>query len=91
LPTRADIELATPLCWATRSVRLPDQLSVNFGLRGGTLVTPQRIEIICYQPLRYASACNRWVCTVCSGVLEGSTQADRHSLVARREFARDES
>jgi hypothetical protein len=91
LPTRADIELATPLCWATRSERLPDQLSVNFGLRGGTLVTPRRIEIICYQPLRYAAACNRWVCGACSGVLEGSTQAERHSLVARREFARDES
>jgi hypothetical protein len=91
VPTRADIELATPLCWAARSERLPDQLSVNFGLRGGTLTTVRRIEVICYQPLRYAATVNRWVCEACSGVLEGSAQADRLSLVAGREFARDVS
>jgi hypothetical protein len=91
VPTRADIELATPLCWATRCERLPDQVSVNFGLRGGTLRTLRRIEVICYRPLRYAAAWNRWVCEACSGVLEGSAQAERHCLGAGREFARDES
>lgn len=91
MPTRADIELATPLCWATRSERLPDQLSVNFGLRGGILASRRRIEVICYQPLRYAATLNSWVCGACSGVLEGAAQADRLSLVAGRELARDES
>jgi hypothetical protein len=91
LPTRADIELATPLCWATRSRRLPDQLSVNFGLRGGTLTTLQKIDVICYQPLRYVATWNRWVCAACSGVLEGSGQAGRRWLVAGLECTRDES
>jgi hypothetical protein len=77
LPTRADIELATPLCWATRHERLPDQVSVNFGLRGGTLRTLRTIEVICYQPMRYVATWNRWVCAGCCGVLEGSALTGR--------------
>jgi hypothetical protein len=77
LPTRADIEVATPLCWATRYERLPDQLSVNFGLRGGTLRTVRKIEVICYQPMRYAATWNRWVCAACSGVVAGRALAER--------------
>jgi hypothetical protein len=77
LPRRADLELATPRCWATRSERLPDQTSVNFGLRGGTLRQLRKIEVICYRPMRYVSAGNTWACTACSGVLAGAALAGR--------------
>jgi hypothetical protein len=64
---------------------------VNFGLRGGTLTTLQKIDVICYQPLRYVATGHRWVCAACSGVLEGSGQAGRRWLVAGLECTRDES
>jgi len=77
VPRRADIELATPRCWATRPERLPDQSSVNFGLRGGTLRRLRKIEVICYQPMRYVATANTWACAACSGVLAGSVLAGR--------------
>jgi hypothetical protein len=50
---------------------------VNFGLRGGTLRTVRKIEVICYQPMRYAATWNRWVCAACSGVVAGRALAER--------------
>jgi len=50
---------------------------VNFALRGGTLRRLRKIEVICYQPMRYVATANTWACAACSGVLAGSVLAGR--------------
>jgi len=50
---------------------------VNFGLRGGTLRRLRKIEVLCYQPMRYVATANTWACAACSGVLAGSALAGR--------------
>ena len=55
------------------------------------MTTLRKIDVICYQPLRYVATWNNWVCAACSGVLEGSAQAGRLWLVAGRECTREES
>jgi hypothetical protein len=65
MPTRGDIEAATPRCQATRQKPGPE--TVNFGLRGGVLRA--MIELLCLTPMRYQAATHTWLCDC------GSTEA----------------
>lgn len=58
MPTRADIEAATPRCQARR--KEVGQVRVSFGMRAG--MTQQTVELTCLKPMRYETASNTWVC-----------------------------
>lgn len=75
MPTRADIEAATPRCQARRKEL--GQVRVNFGVRGG--MTQQTIEVLCLRPMRHRAANNTWLCECGStetGELLGARAAD---------------
>jgi hypothetical protein len=62
VPTRADIEAATPRCQANWPDAFVRQASTNFGLRGGTLVRATIVMRLCLRPMRYRACDNTWVC-----------------------------
>jgi hypothetical protein len=62
MPTRADIEAATPRCRAHWPDAIARQVSKNFGLGGGTLVRASVVIRICLRPMRYQPGDNTWVC-----------------------------
>jgi hypothetical protein len=62
MPTRADIEAATPRCRAKWPDAIARQVSNNFGLTGGTLVRASVVVRICLRPMRYEARDNTWVC-----------------------------
>ena len=62
MPTRADIEAATPRCRANWPDAFARVVSTNFGLSGGTLVRATVVLRICLRPLRYLASDNTWVC-----------------------------
>jgi hypothetical protein len=62
MPTRADIEAATPRCRATWPDAIERQVSTNFGLGGGTLVRASLLIRLCLRPMSYQARDNTWVC-----------------------------
>jgi hypothetical protein len=62
MPTRADIEAATPRCRANWPDAFARQASTNFGLGGGTLVRATIVMRLCLRPMRYRACDNTWVC-----------------------------
>ena len=66
MPTRADIEAATPRCRANWPYALPE-VSTNFGLTGGILVRATVVLRVCLRPLRYLASDNTWVCDCGAG------------------------
>jgi hypothetical protein len=65
MPTRADIEAATPRCQAIHQQRGPAH--PNFGRRGGLIRSTT--ERLCLKPMRFHAADGTWVCQC------GSTQS----------------
>ncbi len=62
MPTRADIEAATPRCRANWPDAFAREASTNFGLGGGTLVRATVVTRRCLRPMRYRTCDNTWVC-----------------------------
>lgn len=62
MPTRADIEAATPRCRASWPDAFERQESTNFGLAGGTMVRATIVLRLCLRPLRYRPCDSSWVC-----------------------------
>ncbi len=71
MPTRGDIEAATPRCRARRQ-----QIGEarNFGLRGG--MTQWMSEFFCLQPMRYRAADDIWLCQ-CGATQTGASLGAR--------------
>jgi hypothetical protein len=72
MPTRSDIEAATPRCQAIRHE--PGVAHPNFGRRGGLI--RGTVERLCLKPMSYHAAGGTWICQC------GSTQSGA-SLGAR--------
>jgi len=62
MPTRADIEAATPRCRANWPDAFARKASTNFGLGGGTLVRATVVLRLCLRPMRYMASDNTWDC-----------------------------
>ena len=62
MPTRADIEAATPRCRANWPDAFAREASTNFGLGGGTLVRATVVTRLCLRLMRYRASDNTWVC-----------------------------
>jgi hypothetical protein len=62
VPTRADIDAATPRCRAEWPDAFAREASTNFGLGGGTLVRATVVTRLCLRPMRYRACDNTWVC-----------------------------
>jgi len=62
MPTRDDIELASPLCRAERPGPVVCVETRNYGLAGGTLLRASSVERPCFQLMRYAARENEWRC-----------------------------
>jgi hypothetical protein len=62
VPTRADIEAATPRCRANWPDAFAREASTNFGLAGGTLVRATVVTRTCLRPMRYHARDNTWAC-----------------------------
>jgi hypothetical protein len=62
MPTRADIEAATPRCRASWPDAIARQVSTNFGRAGGTLVRASVVTRLCLRPMHYRACDNTWVC-----------------------------
>jgi hypothetical protein len=62
MPTRDDIEVASPLCRAEWPDAVVCEESRNFGLTGGTLVRVSVVERSCFKIMRYAARENEWHC-----------------------------
>jgi hypothetical protein len=67
VPTRADIEAATPRCRANWPDAFAREVSTNFGLSGGILVRATVVLRICLRPMRYLASDNTWVCDCGAG------------------------
>ena len=67
MPTRADIEAATPRCRANWPDAFARETSTNFGLTGGTLVRATVVTRICLRPMRYRASDNTWNCDCGAG------------------------
>jgi hypothetical protein len=76
VPTRADIEAATPRCQANWPDAFVRQASTNFGLGGGTLVRACIVMRLCLRPMRYRACDNTWVCD-CGAAWSGPLLAAR--------------
>jgi hypothetical protein len=76
VPTRADIEAATPRCQADWPDAFARQASTNFGLGGGTLVRATIVMRLCLRPMRYRACDNTWVCD-CGAAWSGPLLAAR--------------
>ena len=77
MPTRDDIEAASPLCraeWPDGVLRVETR---NYGLAGGTLLRASSVERPCFQLMRYAARENEWRCA-CGAYEPG------HSVAALR-------
>ena len=72
VPTRADIEAATPRCQARRYET--GVVRVNYGLRGG--MTEHKVAFLCLKPMGYRAADNTWVCG-CGSVEQGAVLGAR--------------
>ena len=77
MPTRDDIELASPLCRAERPGPVVREETLNYGLAGGTLVRVSVVERSCFKIMRYAARENEWRCA-CGAYEPG------HSVAALR-------
>lgn len=64
MPTRADMEFATPRCVAEWPAAMEVEESKNLGLAGGTLIRPEIVLEHCLKLMRYrrVEALWRWVC-----------------------------
>jgi hypothetical protein len=62
MPTRCDIELASPLCRAEWPDAVVCEESRNYGLAGGTLLRARIVVRSCFKLMRYAARENEWRC-----------------------------
>ena len=81
MPTRADIESATPRCQADWPDAFARQASTNFGLGDGTLVRATIVMRLCLRPMRYRACDNTWVCD-CGAAWSGPLLAARVAAFA---------
>jgi hypothetical protein len=77
MPTRADIEAATPRCQASR--RQPGIAHANFGRRGGFI--RGTIERLCLEPMRYSAVAGLWMCE-CGATQSGAALGARAAAFA---------
>jgi hypothetical protein len=76
VPTRADIEAATPRCRANWPDAFERQASTNFGLGDGILVRATLVTRLCLRLMRYRARDNTWVCD-CGAAWSGPLLAAR--------------
>ena len=62
MPTRDDIEAASPLCRAERPGPVVCVETRNYGLAGGTLTRASIVVRSCFKLMRYAAKENEWHC-----------------------------
>jgi hypothetical protein len=62
MPTRDDIEVASPLCRAEWPDTVLSEETRNYGLKGGTLVRVSVVERSCFKIMHYAARENEWRC-----------------------------
>jgi hypothetical protein len=62
MATRDDIETASPRCRAEWPDAVVCEETLNYGLRGGTLVRVSVVERSCFKIMRYAARENEWHC-----------------------------
>jgi hypothetical protein len=74
MPTRGDIEVASPLCRAEWPDAVLCEQTRNYGLAGGTLTRASIVVRSCFKLMRYAARENEWRC-VCGASEPGSSVA----------------
>jgi hypothetical protein len=74
MPTRGDIEVASPLCCAQWPDAVVCEETLNYGLRGGTLTYASIVERPCFKLMHYAARENEWHC-VCGATEPGRSVA----------------
>ena len=74
MPTRRDIEVASPLCRAEWPDAVVCEETPNYGLAGGTLKRASIVERSCFKLMRYAARENEWRC-VCGASEPGRSVA----------------
>jgi hypothetical protein len=62
MPTRDDIEAASPLCRAQWPDAVLCEQTRNYGLAGGTLTRASIVLRSCFKIMRYAARENEWHC-----------------------------
>jgi hypothetical protein len=62
MPTRTDIDLASPRCRAVWPDAVVCEQTPNYGLAGGTLTRASIVVRSCFRVMRYAARENRWNC-----------------------------
>jgi hypothetical protein len=62
MPTRSDIEVASPLCRADWPDAVVCEETPNYGLAGGTLTRASIVVRSCFKLMRYAAKENEWHC-----------------------------
>ena len=81
MPSRSDIEAATPRCRANWPDAFARQACTNFGLGGGTLVHATIVMRLCLRPMRYRTCDHTWVCD-CGATWSGPLLAARVAAFA---------
>ena len=74
MPTRGDVEVASPLCRAARPHAVVCEETLNYGLTGGSLTRTSIVEQTCFKHMRYAARENEWRCT-CGATEPGGSVA----------------
>jgi hypothetical protein len=62
MPTRADIEVASPRCRAEWPDAIVCEERPNYGLAGGTFTQASIVVRSCFKLMRYAASENEWHC-----------------------------
>jgi hypothetical protein len=62
MPTRADIEVASPRCRAEWPDAMVCEEWRNYGLAGGTFTQASIVVRSCFKLMRYAASKNEWHC-----------------------------
>jgi hypothetical protein len=62
MPTRADIQVASPRCRAEWPDAIFCEETANYGLAGGTLTQVSIVVRSCFKRMRYMARENEWHC-----------------------------